>query len=164
MTIDLNRLKQVLDYNPLIGVFTWKTRTSNRTKIGGVAGYTRDGYVQIRVDGRLHYGHRLAFLFMSGRLPLNHVDHINGTRSDNRWENLREASPLENRRNAARNKNNTSGVTGVVWDATKQKWMARITVDHKDIFLGYFDDIPQAAACRKRAEHQHNFHTNHGRN
>lgn len=156
-------LKEWLTYDEHTGEFTWNKAPSFGVKAGTKAGYQRNGYRQIRLDGELHYGHRLAFLYMTGALPENQVDHINGQRSDDSWKNLRQVSPQENRRNAARSKNNTSGVTGVVWDKSKQKWMARIMVSRKEKFLGYFDSVDEAKVCRKAAEVRHNFHPNHGR-
>lgn len=156
-------LKEWLTYNEHTGEFTWNKSPSWGIKAGVQAGYQKSGYRQIRLCGELHYGHRLAFLYMTGAMPPSQVDHINGCKSDNSWTNLRSVSPLENRRNAAKSRNNTSGVTGVVWDKNKQKWMARIMVNHKANFLGYFDSVEDAKVCRKAAETRHNFHPNHGR-
>lgn len=52
-------------------------------------------------------------------------------------------------------KNNTSGVKGVFWDASVQKWSARISLNGKRIFLGRFDDLEDAKAARKAAESEY---------
>ena len=163
MTQDM--LKDLLDYSPNTGVFTWKKRKATWIPPGTIAGNLNkiSGYTQIRITKKLYYAHRLAVLYMTGSFPDDQVDHINGCKSDNSWTNLRSVSPLENRRNAAKSRNNTTGVTGVVWDKNKQKWMARIMVNHKENFLGYFDSVEDAKVCRKAAETRHNFHPNHGR-
>lgn len=50
---------------------------------------------------------------------------------------------------------NTSGVTGVGWVKSKQQWRARITVEYKEIHLGYFDKFEDAAKARKDAEEKY---------
>lgn len=158
-------LKEFLDYCPLTGHFKWKVRAVAQRPIGSIAGNinTKIGYVQIRLQGVLYYAHRLAFLYMTGAFPEKEVDHINGNRTDNRWTNLRQATSLEQSRNCALSKNNTSGIKGVCWDKRKQKWYARITINRRDHFVGYFDDLNEAAKARKQAEQSFGFHPNHGR-
>lgn len=63
------------------------------------------------------------------------VDHINQNRVDNRKCNLRICTQQENNWNKSLLKTNTSGVTGVVWDKSRNKWMARIEVDKKIYIL-----------------------------
>jgi len=91
------------------------------------------------------------------------VDHINGDVTDNRWENLRLIYGGENQRNMKRAHNNTSGITGVVWDQSRALWHARIRLNQKDRFLGRFKSKDEAIAARKAAERQFGFHVNHGR-
>lgn len=50
---------------------------------------------------------------MTGQWPKHQIDHRNGNRADNRWENLREATNGQNRQNARVNKNSWTGVKGV---------------------------------------------------
>lgn len=158
-----DELKALLDYDPLTGVFTWKVKPCTWVYVGDVAGHTaRSGYIQIRIAGTLYYGHRLAFLYMTGAWPTHLVDHDNRNRGDNRWTNLLAATELQNMRNCARSKNNTSGVNGVLWDRQKNRWMAHITINHKKKFLGYFDNIPDATTAREAANKLYGFHTNHG--
>ena len=54
--------------------------------------------------------------------------------------------------NQNKRSNNTSGYTGVLWDKAKNKWMARIKVNYKQIFLGYYDTLEKAIEVRKEAE------------
>lgn len=82
------------------------------------------------------------------------VDHIHGelTRHDNRKENLRICTHAENKRNVNIQSNNTSGVTGVGFDKANNKWLAHITINQKQIFLGRFVNFEDAVAARKEAE------------
>jgi len=72
------------------------------------------------------------------------VDHQDGNGLNNRRSNLRIATRAENLRNSRRRSSNTSGYKGVSWSAAANKWMARITVDGKNIYLGVFVDIEDA--------------------
>ena len=83
------------------------------------------------------------------------VDHISWTSNqliDNRRRNLRICTRAENARNIGLRSHNASGVTGVSWHAKSGKWLARITVNHKKIRLGYFHSFAEAVASRKAAE------------
>lgn len=156
-----SRLKELLQYNPYTGDFVWKVRPSNRVRVGDVAGSINHGYVIIRIDNVNYYAHRLAFLFMLGQIP-EQIDHINHVRNDNRWCNLREATRIINLKNQSMSKNNTSGITGVCWNTENNKWGARINVNCKSVWLGYFHDINEAKAARSKAERHYGFHPNHG--
>lgn len=91
------------------------------------------------------------------------VDHINGDRTDNKIENLRSCSRLENSVNRAVASHNKSGVLGVHYDKSRGKWAAEIKVNKKKVYLGRFDSIDEAKTARKIAEVKYGFHPNHGR-
>jgi hypothetical protein len=77
-------------------------------------------------------------------------------------KNCRWATATEQQRHKRRQKNNASGVTGVFWNTDAKRWQAVITVNHKQIFLGTFSDIEDAASARKDAEQEFGFHPSHG--
>jgi len=133
----------------MTGIFVRKIKTSPRINIGDVAGSTSDGgYLLISVLGKQYRSHRLAWLYMTGKFPDLHIDHINHSRKDNRWANLREASRFDNATNRPLQSNNTSG--------------AKIKVHGENIHLGYYSDINSAILTRKVAEFAYGFHANHG--
>lgn len=146
------RLKQLLSYDPLTGVF------SRLKKCGGVfknhyAGHINVlGYVVVQVDGRKYYAHRLIWLYTHGVWPQEVIDHKNGCTSDNRLDNLREASAKENCHNTKAYANNTSGRMGVTWVKRKNKWQAQIAISGVNTYLGVFDSIDAAIASRCAAE------------
>lgn len=146
------RLRELLDYDPETGVFTWRVRRGSTAQKGTKAGcHCAYGYTVIRIDDRLHRANRLAWLYMVGEWPSEHVDHINRVRDDDRWSNLRLATNAQNCANAARSKNNKSGFKGVYWGRREQKWIAKITPNRKQKQLGCFDRVEDAAEAYKRA-------------
>lgn len=151
MALTAERLRQVLNYEPETGAFTWLVRTSNRAKVGAVAGAVgkRHGYRLIGVDGTLYRANRLAWLYMTGGWPPEHVDHANGRRDDDRWENLRAAGHSQNLANAKRPRHNTSGLKGVHFHKQSGLWRARICKDRKHNSLGLFQtkEAAHAAYC-----------------
>lgn len=162
--LDQARLKELLHYNRATGRFTRKVAACNRVKIGSEAGYLRpDGYVQLYVGSNRHYAHCVAWLYMTGEWPPEKIDHINGVRDDNRFDNLRAVSHQDNARNQKIPITNSSGVMGVSWHKRIKKWNAYIRVDGKLIHIGYFDNLCDASVARKQAEIEHGFHENHGR-
>lgn len=96
---------------------------------------------------KLFFVHQLIYFMHSGVEPLQIVDHINGDKLDNRFENLRLATETDNSRNRGMSSRNTSGITGIHWNKPTGKWRAMAT-DNTGKFkhLGYFDDIEEAAA------------------
>ena len=139
------RVKEVLHYEEESGVFTWKVRKCQRMRAGDVAGYiSPNGYLVIRVDGRLYKGHRLAWLYVYGSYPSCDIDHINLIRSDNRIDNLRLATRSQNIQNTNKRSDNKSGYKGVSWDKKSKKWRSQIVCNGKKTCLGLFDNPADA--------------------
>jgi hypothetical protein len=156
-------LKNIIEYNKETGVFTRKISTSNGANAGDVAGTIHSsGYKKIRVLGVKHpvSAHRLAWLYVYGELP-NHIDHINGIRSDNRIKNLRSVTQQENNLNKKIFKNNSSRVSGLSWLKTTGKWRVRIGVSGKYKSIGCFRYKWDAICARKSAENKYGYHLNH---
>lgn len=143
--IDAAEVKRLLNYDPATGVFTRAVELRCgmydavvRYRPGDPAGTVgRAGYVQIGVLGKLYYAHRLAFAWMTGRWP-EMVDHKNGLRADNRWDNLRETNARGNQQNRRRaEKRSLTGLLGV--SPSFGKFEARIVVDGEQQRLGRFE-------------------------
>ena len=158
------RLKSVLHYDHLSGVFTWKVNTKRIAK-GFVAGHVQPtGYIRIAIDGKQYKSHRLAWLYMTGSMPNGLIDHINNIRSDNRWANLRVASSVENSLNRSISRRNSSGVKGVHWSKEKCKWLVQIKAGGQRVQIGSFEDIELAQLVINEArEKYHREFSNHGR-
>lgn len=100
------RLRKLLSYDPETGAFTRLIDRAGKggcAKAGTLAG-SKDhrGYMTTAIDGRRYYGHRLAFLWMTGEWPKAGVDHIDRDRSNNAWGNLRDVKQSFNVANHVR--------------------------------------------------------------
>lgn len=137
---------ELLSYEPETGSFTWNIQRRGKKPADGFAGSVNkiSGYRVINIDRTEYKAHRLAWLYMTGKWPVEFIDHKNGDRSDNRWCNLREATHSQNMRNRGVLPTNTSGLKGVVWHKRQKKWCAQSKLNGKNIYLGSFD-CPAAA-------------------
>ena len=105
-------LRETLDYDPETGHLTWRS-DRKFAKAGDIAGgiKTRShrlSYVVIYLNGKNHYAHRLAFLWMTGEWP-NEVDHLDGDGTNNAWSNLSNGTHSDNMRNTILNKRKRAG-------------------------------------------------------
>lgn len=137
------RLLEVLDYDPETGVLTWRVSRGTARRGSAASHVGAEGYLRVRVDGRLYSGHRLVWLHVHGVWP-DQIDHINGVRTDNRICNLREVTPAQNMQNKGQYRSNRSGCRGVSWHKKSGKWVAQITVDGKKHHLGLRSSLEDA--------------------
>lgn len=154
LPLTAERLKEVLFYDPETGVFTWRVFRGGTAKVGTIAGHCqrkeRGGglYLSIRVDWKRYQAHRLAWLYMTGEWPSLHIDHIdNKDTLNNRWANLRLATPLQSAQNRSHYPSNRSGFKGVV--ARDNQWAAFIKIKGKQLYLGLFKtaELAHEAYC-----------------
>ena len=122
------------DYNKLKKYYWYK---ANDGYI--IAHYNDDTYIKM---------HNLVISFDSKY----EVDHKNGLRYDNRKINLRPATSSQQKFNQKLSKANKSGVKGVYWDNTKQKWCAKLECYHKVVCCKTFEKFNDAVEYRKIAE------------
>jgi hypothetical protein len=142
------RLKELLNYSPTIGSFTWKLRNSRRVKVGDSAGSLDNrGYWVIRIDGTLYQAHRLAWLYMTGDWPTSCLDHIDCNPLNNSFENLRAATKAENNRNKRKRRGCSSKFKGVYLDGRDLKWQAYINVNGRRRSLGRYNTEAEAHAA-----------------
>jgi len=170
-------LKECLTYNPETGQFTWLERSRSHFKTdrtwkmfntrdaGKTAGFkktwekSRTSYLVIGIDGKRYSAHRLAWLYIHGTWPDNHIDHIDGDGMNNKLENLRDVTHRQNHMNRKTSLNNSSGIKGVSWDKDAKKFRACIRINGKRKHLGFFTSLEAAAAARQAAELEHGYTT-----
>jgi hypothetical protein len=109
---------------------------------------SKAGYAFTGCDGG-HLLHRLITGCPKGMV----VDHIDGNGLDNRRSNLRVCTIAENVRHRVRqNRNNASGVRGVRWDASRQRWTATLGHEGHTLNLGRFLTKEEAIEARRAGE------------
>jgi hypothetical protein len=114
---------------------------------GTIAGSIwKDGYRHICIDGTSFKASRLAFVLETGKWPRREVDHENRKRDDDRWTNLRDATPHNNRGNSL-NRNNRLGVKGVCYEADRDRYKACIERNGRSVNLGRFKTAEEASAA-----------------
>ena len=147
------RLKELMHYDPINGIFTWLLSPNNSVKVGSIAGSrNKDGYIHMWVNGARFRAHRLAFLYMEGYFPEHQVDHIDRNPSNNIWSNLRHVGKSCNMLNRGMDIKNTSGVKGICWKEDRKKWHGQIRYKGKQMHLGLHTDFTEAVAHRLAAE------------
>lgn len=148
----LQILKDLFDYDPVTGRLVNKI-TRERAKAGKLAGrINRNGYRQVRVNYIAYYASRIIWKLQTGEDPgEKEIDHINGNREDNRWDNLRLATRSENLANKAKYSGDLDLPKGVYRSPTKGKYCACIKIEQKTVYLGTFSTAEQAGKAYKEA-------------
>jgi hypothetical protein len=144
LDITIEHLRESLEYDTQTGIFTWRKNHYRPDLIGKTAGSVHSaGYISIAVHNIKRLAHRLAWFYVTGNMPNGHIDHINGNKLDNSFNNLRQVTRfgnLQNMRTAT--KANKVGFLGV--SAHQGKWRVQIMINGKSIRESGFDTPEQA--------------------
>ena len=155
-------LHELFEYRD--GKLFWKTTHTTRTDIIGkeVGFITINGYRATSIHKKQYLIHRLIYAMFYGYVP-KILDHIDGNPLNNKIENLRSATSIQNAYNQKNHKNNKTGVKGVNFNKLCGKFSARCQVNKKQNWLGLFPTLELAEQAVKafRAEHHGEF-ANHG--
>lgn len=138
---------------------TWNTRYANKEAFTAV---NSKGYRIGGINDTIYSAARIIYKLVHD-IDAIQIDHSDGNRANNRITNLENVTGLMNQKNMKTPITNTSGHIGVTWDASRNKWAARIKVNSRHINLGRYAEFNDAVAARKQAELDHGFHPNHGR-
>ena len=134
-----SELTDALCFDEKTGVFTRLKTSSVRKGLVGKESGSKDerGYLRIMVNKKTYKSHRLAWFYVHGVWPKNEIDHINGCKSDNRIENLRDVTREVNTQNlrssTAGSKTNVIGVSPV--SGRTDKFDSQIHANGKKISL-----------------------------
>lgn len=170
------KLNTLLDYDPNTGILTWKEkpleyceneREYNRwnARHKGKQAFTskdKNGYYHGTIDSVNYLASRIIWKLVYGTEP-DFVDHDDGNPSNNKLNNLFSVTRKENNSNTSKRLDNKSGVTGVIFHKTKNKWEAYINHNKRRYGLGTYTNMEDAIKARKDAEKSFQFNPNHGR-
>lgn len=123
-------------------------------------GFNLNGYRAFKIKKKIHYAHRLAWFLVTGKWP-KEIDHKNGERWDNRWRNLREVTSQQNSFNRKGRSKLGKGVMFVNDRFRRKPYAAKIVVNNRCHYLGYFSTPKEANAAYKKASLQ--YHGKYGR-
>jgi hypothetical protein len=172
-------LKECFSYDEENGVLVWRTRSpvhfdhAIRNSVDSAKAFNNkfankkagsdkgNGYLMTTINGRRFLVHRLIWKLKTGEDP-KYIDHINGIRSDNRIDNLRDVDAMSNSKNCFLSVNNSSSQNGVHWSIRKDRWCATIGLNFGSIYLGSFISFQEAKAARKAAEKVLSYSERHG--
>lgn len=140
---EAEKLAEVLGYRS-DGTLFWKVPAGNgRIPVGTRAGYpASNGGFKVMVGKKAYWVHRVVWALHMGELPSLHIDHINGVRSDNRIENLRQCTNAENMQNRSAVGIGAAKLIGA--HRRRNKWSSAIIKDGVKTWLGVFCS-PEAA-------------------
>lgn len=155
------RLKQLLNYCPTTGIFTWASKRK-RFNIGDrvIGSPMKNGYLRVKLDGKSYKLHKLAYLFMVGYLPARNIliDHEDGNPSNNAWCNLRLVNPTDSNKNRRFKRGKLSGIEFTPYGT----YRVRIRLFECYKHVGTFKTLEGALDAKQRAYAEHGFHPNHG--
>lgn len=145
--LQCGELKEMLDYNPNTGIFTWKNCLKKPYKNGKEAGgIGLQGYYFVRIKGVLYRRARLAWFYTYGYWP-NEIDHIDRNRKNDAISNLRNANSSQNKANRiAKEREFGRGVY-----LHHNKYVATISFNGQRIHLGLYDTEAEAIAAYRGA-------------
>jgi hypothetical protein len=143
------RLRKLLRYNKKTGEFRWRKRPGNGARLDLSAGsaHSQRRYRYIKIDRRVYSEHQLAWFYMKGRWGRPTIDHRDQDVTNNRWNNLRQATASQNNANRRRPRNNSSGYKGVCLCRRSEQWYAQIGRNGQTIRLGTFPTAQAAHAA-----------------
>jgi len=153
------RVRELVDYNSNTGDMQWKILTNPASRQGVFVPST-SGYISVSIDGITYQAHRIAWLYTYGEFPELELDHKDRDKGNNAIDNLREVPHHVNMQNIPGNYKNTSGITGVGYSSRDKKWRARISVNQKELSLGYYETFDEACEARQLAELKYGYKTN----
>lgn len=151
MELTQSELQETLSYDPETGLFHWK-KPRKKVVVGAVAGTTdKNGYRVIKLQQRLYFAHRLAWLYVYGRWPDGLIDHRDHDPGNNRISNLRECNNSQNQQNRrGADRTSKTGVLGV--SPQVNMFIATICAEGRQIYLGHFQTVEEASFAYQEAK------------
>lgn len=136
-------LKSVLYYDMALGIWT-RINSKRGDFVGKRAGCVNkfDGRRYIKVRGQRYSESRRAWFYVKGTWPKRDVEHRDGDKANNRWDNFRLVTRTQNQGNA-RSRVPLKGVTRV----RTGKYIAQIQRSMRKMHLGTFDTAAEAHAA-----------------
>jgi hypothetical protein len=143
------------------GNLYWKNHIQ-KARNGKKAGHLHSSkYTRIKINYKIYKAHQLIFMMFNGFFP-KMIDHIDGNPKNNKIENLRETTAVQNLYNSKIRNDNSSGTKGICWNKKQKKWRVYINVNKKRREIGSFKDleIAELVAIEARNKYHGEFSRN----
>jgi hypothetical protein len=140
-------IEEEIEYNPDTGEFFYKKPSHGRTLSKPAGSIQSTGYRMVCVNSKRYLAHRLAWYLYYGEWPTLTIDHLNRDRSDNRICNLRLATRSQNQCNRPSK--------GYSHHKNSGKFQARIHINGKTTYLGWYDTEEEARQAFLAAQDQY---------
>ena len=151
--LNKDKLLKIFEYKN--GELFWKKPFGKKTKVGQKAGSKQSlGYLQVSINKKKYLLQRIIFVMHHGYFP-KEVDHINGVKSDNRIENLRDVTRSQNINNKSKPITNTSGTKNVYFHPSRNKWQVKLFIHGVSKSFGYYDDLELATLVSQEARNKY---------
>ena len=161
-------LRQLLRYEPETGKLFWRKRSADlfqnkkicntwNSKFANAPAFTSKilgGYLIGSIHNKKYYAHRVIWAIQTGAWPKNHIDHKDGNRANNKFENIRDVTRGQNNSNKFSQKNSSSKYLGVSWRKRSKKWRVNVTKNGTTKYIGLFSDEIEAAKAYDHAAAQ----------
>lgn len=117
------------------------------------AGKFDDGYGCFWSNGCTNRAHRISYVLVNGVIPDGmFIDHICHNKGCVNPDHLRPVTTKQNgeHRSGAQT-NSTTGIRGVFWRPSRQKWFGAVMHNRKRHWVGTFDTAEEAAEAVREA-------------
>ena len=161
MKITREEILKSVSYDPDTGIFTRvkkeakssKDRTWNTRWCGQPAGHLDSvtGSLRMMINGKNHYGRRLAFIIMTGKTPPGRVVFRDGDVSNLAWSNLTTFKLMKEQLKDLDESPKECRHPGVVFNAHENRWRAVYCIGMATLMLGYYITEQEAIEARKIA-------------
>lgn len=154
--LDASTARDLFSYDPSEGLLRWRNAAGmgGRYPAGSHAGWKhKEGYWLVRVDRKMYRAARVIWLHVTGEWPLHQIDHKDTDPSNDKWENLRQATGSQNKANCRKYRDKSCDLKGVQAVQKKHsiRYRAIATKDGARQHLGYFDTPELAHAAYLKA-------------
>ena len=147
-----------------------KITTAPNAKVGNKAGSlwsdrkNNKYYYRLYVNKGVKYLHRIIWIMFNGDIESGmEIDHINHNTLDNKIENLRLVSHIENNKNKSKQKNNTSNYSNIFLDKKCTLNPYRVTIRNNKVnYVKTFSTLEEAIQHRDQKYLEFGYHENHG--